>query len=102
MKVNERKLYGAAYYQKDLNELRAFDFVIWTSCTDKKDLLDVAIRNWETYWCDHFGVFGNEWVLMDVWSASREGQYRELVARRVSRRCPPQFRALIDEQGMII
>lgn len=102
MRKEERKLYCAAYYQKDLNELRAFDFVTYTSCTDKKDMLDVVIRNWETYWCDHFGVFGNEWVIMDIWSASCGGQYRELVARRISRRCPGQFLALISEQGMIV
>lgn len=102
MSKEERKLYCVAYYQKDLNELQSFNFVTWTSCADKKDMLDVAIRNWETYWCEHYGVFGNEWVIMDIWYTYYGGDPRRLVARRFSRRCPPQFRALVDERDMIV
>ena len=88
-----------AYYQVDLERLKGFPFVVWSTARDKKDLLDIAIRNWEVYWCDHFGVFGNEWLIMDVWR-EYSGNYRDLVAQRISRRCPPQFRALAEDRTL--
>jgi hypothetical protein len=99
---NPVKLYCVAYYQKDLNELRSFDFPTYTECTDKKDQLDVAIRNWETYWANEFGQWPHEWLIMDIWSTYCGGQYRELVARRFSRRCPPQFRSIVEERDMLV
>lgn len=85
-----------AYYQTDLNHVRPFKFIMWSTAVDKKDLLDLAIRDWETYWCDHFGVFGNEWIIMDVWREYSAG-YHSIVARRVSRRCPAHFRAIAED-----
>lgn len=85
-----------AYYQADLEHVRACKFVIWTTARDKKDLLDIAIRNWEVYWCERFGIFCNEWIIMDVWREYPRG-YMSLVARRFSRRCPPHFRALAED-----
>lgn len=100
--MKEQRFNCVAYYQKDLNELRSFDFVIHTTATNKKDLLDIAIRNWEVYWCEHFGVWGNEWLIMDVWESYCGGQYKELKARRYSRRCPAQFRCIAEDQTLIV
>lgn len=102
MARKEIKLYCVAYYQKDLHNLRSIDFPTYTSCTDKKDQLDVAIRNWETYWHRRFGLEPHEWLIIDIWTTYCGGQHRELVARRFSRRCSDYFRAIVDEHDLII
>lgn len=86
-----------AYHQVDLERVKGYSFVMWSTATDKKDLLDIAIRNWETYWCEHHGVFCNEWIIMEVWREYAAG-YKNLVAQRFSRRCPDQFKALAADR----
>lgn len=102
MAKKEQKLYCVAYYERNAHNLRSCDFVTYTSCTDKKDMLDVVIRNWEVYWCEHFGLNGNEWLIMDIWSTYCGGRHRNLVARRYSRRCPDNFRFIVDDSDLIV
>jgi len=89
----------SAYYQVDLERVKGYPFIMWSIAKDKKDLLDLAIRNWETYWCEHFGLFGNEWIIMEVWRVY-DGNYKSLVAQRFSRRCPDQFKALAADREL--
>lgn len=96
---NEVRYVCYAYYQTDLLVVRGYKFVIWTTARDKKDLLDIAIRNWEVYWCDHHGVFGNEWLIIDVWREYSPA-YSGLIAQRISRRCPKDIKAIAEDRAL--
>lgn len=100
-KREKRRWNVVVYVMKDENNLESCGFSLYSSSRDKKDLIDMALRDWQLYWHDHHHRNASDWVIVDVWEVYA-GSHTCLYARRYSRRCPAHIRCIADDSTLLV
>lgn len=84
--------YRAEFYEartmQPLN-LMLHTFRFHSTATDKKDLCDIAIREWQTWAAKRSHCEPNTWLVLQVWNVTFLGSSWK-VAERYSRRYPKE------------
>lgn len=71
---------------------KRYAFHFWSAAKDGKDLVDIAIRNWQEYYAQKEHLSSSTWMCVQVWGYDNEGKYKCL-GKRFSRRCPKSLKA---------
>ena len=93
--MNEKKRFTAELYESDGNPYGSwhrYAFNFYSAARDGKDLVDIAIRNWQEYYAQKEHLSSSTWMCVQVWGYDNEGKYKCL-GKRFSHRCPKSLKA---------
>ena len=92
--MSEKKRFTAEFYESVDNPYgnwHRYAFSFYSAAQDGKDLVDIAIREWQGFYAQKNNQSASTWLCVQVWGYNYEGLYGCL-GKRFSRRCPASLK----------